>query len=155
MSGTVKTDAQAVSPTSTAKAAFQARGADVGNLMTLIQAHAIDLIALTKQVIAIHPADGVLSATVNAAGSGGTNGLVTITGTTGTGTKFTARGLIAAGALTGPLTIVSSGSYTVDPTSLVAEPVTGGSLTGATVGLTMSGDLAVLTSLNTILGELL
>jgi hypothetical protein len=152
---TVKADALAVAPTITAKAAIQARGADAGNLLSLLQGHAVDMIYLVKQIIALHPADSVLSATVNAAGSGGTNGVAIVTGTTGTGTKFQARGVIASGALTGPLTILNAGAYTVDPTSLTAEPVTGSSLTGATVGLTMSGDLAVLTSLNAILSELL
>jgi hypothetical protein len=152
---TVKADTIAVSPTSTAKAAIQSRGADAGNLLTLLQGHAADMIALVKQVISLHPADSVLSATVNAGGSGGTNGLATITGTTGTGTKFQARGLIVSGALTSPLQIVTPGSYTTDPTSLVAEPVTGGGLTGAIVGIAMSGDLAVLNSMNSILSELL
>jgi hypothetical protein len=110
--------------------------------------------ATLKQIIKYHPNDSVLTATVNAAGSGGTNGPVTITGTTGTGTKFQARGVIAGGALTGPLTITNAGSYTVDPTSLTAEPVTGGSLTGATVALTMSGDNSVLSALSAILAEL-
>jgi hypothetical protein len=152
---TVKADTIAVSPTSTAKAVIQARGAAAGDLLNLIQGHAVDLINLVKSVIALHPADSVLSATVNAVGSGGTNGVAVITGTTGTGTKFQARGLIVSGALTSPLTIVTPGSYTTDPTSLVAEPVTGGGLTGATVGIAMSGDLAVLNSMNSILSELL
>ena len=152
---TVKADTLAVAPTITAKAAIQARGADAGNLLSLLQGHAVDMIALVKSIISLHPNDSVLSATVNAAGSGGANGIAIVTGTTGTGTKFQARGVIASGALTGPLTVVNAGSYTVDPTSLTAEPVTGGGLTGTTVGLTMSGDLAVLNSLNSILSQLL
>jgi hypothetical protein len=152
---TVKADTLALAPTITAKAAIQARGADAGNLLTLLQGHAVDMIALVKSIISLHPSDSVLSVNINAAGSGGTNGVVSVTGTTGAGTKFQARGVIASGSLTGPLTIVNAGSYTVDPTSLVAEPVTGGNLTGATVGLTMSGDLAVLNSLNSILSQLL
>lgn len=79
----------------------------------------------------------VISAAVVSGGSGGSNGAVTITGTTGTGTKFQATGTIAAGALTGALTVTVVGDYTTNPTSLSAEPVTGGSLSGATVSLAM------------------
>lgn len=78
-----------------------------------------------------------ISAVVNAGGSGGSNGAVTITGTTGTGTKFQATGTISGGALTGALTVTVVGDYSVNPTSLAAEPVTGGSLAGATVTLVM------------------
>jgi hypothetical protein len=123
--------------------------------MGLLQSHAVDMLTLAKQIILLHPGDSVLAATVNAAGSGGTNGVTTITGTSGSGVKFQARGLIVAGALSGPLTIVTGGNYSVDPTTPSAEPVTGGGLVGATVGLTLSGDLAVLTSLNAVLAELL
>jgi hypothetical protein len=80
----------------------------------------------------------VENATVNAGGTGGTPGAVVVTGTTGTGTKFQANGIISAG---GVLTSITSmqveGVYTVNPTSLTAEPVTGGGLTGATLALTM------------------
>lgn len=79
----------------------------------------------------------VISATVNAGGSGGSNGAVTITGTTGTGTPFQATGTISGGALTGALVVTVAGDYTVNPTSLAAEPVTGGSLSGATVTVVM------------------
>ena len=88
-----------------------------------------------------------VSAVVNAGGSGGTNGAVTITGTTGTGTKFQATGTIVGNALVGPLTITVAGNYTVGPTSLTSEPITGGSLTGATVTLQMGAlTLSVLTA---------
>lgn len=79
----------------------------------------------------------VVSATVNAAGSGGTNGTQTVTGTTGTGTKFTASVTVAGGAITAVLSITLRGSYSVNPTSLAAEPVTGGSVTGATLAVVM------------------
>lgn len=80
----------------------------------------------------------VVSAAVVAGGTGGTPGAVTIIGTTGTGTKFHATGTISAGGvLTGALVITVPGDYTVNPTSLAAEPVTGGGLTGATVSLVM------------------
>lgn len=80
----------------------------------------------------------VITAAVVAGGTGGTPGAVTITGTTGTGTKFQATGTITAGGiLSGALTVTVAGDYTVNPTSIAAEPVTGGSLTGTTVILTM------------------
>ena len=82
----------------------------------------------------------VTGATVVAGGTGGTPGAVTITGTTGTGTKFQATGTISGGgALTGPLVVTVAGSYTADPTDYTDEPVTGGSLSGATVFLTLAG----------------
>lgn len=78
----------------------------------------------------------VMTAVVNAGGTGGTNGAVTITGTTGTGTKFQATGTIAGNALTGPLVVTVAGDYTVAPT-IAGDAITGGSLTGATVTLVM------------------
>jgi hypothetical protein len=151
---TALADLKAVTPTATAKTAFATKGASLSVMLVSIQQDVAELQQKIKQVIADHPNDSVLSATVNAGGSGGTNGNVTITGTTGTGVRFTARGTISGGALTGALTIVNAGSYTTDPTSLTAEPVTGGNLTGASVGLTMSGDTANLTSLSNILAAL-
>lgn len=71
-------------------------------------------------------------------GTGGTPGPVTITGTTGTGTQFQATGVISAGGvLVGALTVTVRGQYTVNPTNLNIEPVTGGGLTGATVRVIM------------------
>ncbi len=71
-------------------------------------------------------------------GTGGTPGRTTFTGTTGTGTKFTCIGTInGAGNLTGALTLVNAGNYTVNPTSISSEPITGGGLTGATVSIAM------------------
>lgn len=77
-----------------------------------------------------------LTATVVAGGTGGTNGAVTVTGTTGTGTKFQATGTITGNALAGPLVVSVAGDYTALPSTLAAEPVTGGSLSGCTVALT-------------------
>lgn len=80
----------------------------------------------------------VMSAVVASGGADGTPGPVVVTGTTGTGTKFTATGTINGdGELEGDLSVTLAGDYTVNPTSLSAEPVTGGSLTGATVTLVM------------------
>lgn len=80
---------------------------------------------------------GVLSCSVVAGGTGGTNGAVTIVGTTGTGIKFQATGQITGGVLSGALTVSNTGLYSTNPTSLTAEPVVGGGLTGATVALTL------------------
>ncbi len=79
----------------------------------------------------------VASATIVGAGTGGVNGACTVTGTTGTGTKFQASGTVTANALdtTIPLTIAVAGSYTVNPTTPTVEPVTGCSLTGATLNI--------------------
>jgi hypothetical protein len=79
----------------------------------------------------------VVSATVAAGGSGGTNGTQTVTGTTGTGTKFQASVTVAGGAITAVLSISVAGSYTANPTTLTAEPVTGASLTGAQLSVVM------------------
>ena len=151
---TVKTDVIAVTPTTTALNTFQVAGVNANGLLAALKLQAGEMSILLKSIIKLYPNDSVLTATVNTGGSGGTNGPATITGTTGTGTKFTAKGNITGGALAGALIITNPGSYTVDPTSLTAEPVTGGSLTGATVGLTISGDSSVLNSLMTILSEL-
>ena len=81
----------------------------------------------------------VVSVVINAVGSGGTPGLTTFTGTTGTGTKFQFTATIAGdGTLTGATpTLTVAGDYTVNPSSLTSEPITGGSLTGATVTIKM------------------
>lgn len=81
---------------------------------------------------------GAGAAAVAAGGASGTPGAVTVVGTTGTGTKFQATGTInGGGALVGPLVVTVRGAYSALPTSLVAEPVTGGGLVGATVSLQM------------------
>jgi len=152
---TLHSDIAALAPTVTAKTVFAAKGINLAGSLASIQQDVVELQAKIKQIVALHPNDSVLSATVNAGGSGGTNGQVTtITGTTGTGTKFQAKGVISGGALTAITSITNAGSYTTDPTSLTAEPIVGGGLSSATVGLTMSGDLAVLTSLSALLAEL-
>jgi hypothetical protein len=70
-------------------------------------------------------------------GSGGTPGPVVLTGTTGTGTPFQVNGVIGAGGdLVSVGSIINPGSYTVNPNVLPAhEPVTGGGLVGAEVGV--------------------
>jgi hypothetical protein len=80
----------------------------------------------------------VASASVAVAGSGGTDGSQTVTGTTGTGTKFEATVTISGGAIASVDAISVAGSYTVNPTSLTNEPVTGAGLTGAQLALEMA-----------------
>ncbi len=102
-----------------------------------------DTITLTGGTVVTPPVitvvtTNVTSASVNAAGSGGTPGSATVTGTTGTGTKFQASVTIGSGGSISSVDAISlPGSYTVNPTSLSAEPVTGGGLTGATLSITM------------------
>ena len=96
----------------------------------------------------------VVSAIVNAVGSGGTPGAVTLVGTTGTGTKWqgtttiAAGGTLTAGAV---VTITVVGNYTATPT-IAGDTITGGSLTGATVTLIM-GAAATVTMTNTTAGS--
>lgn len=92
----------------------------------------------TAAVLSITDTKAV-SGTVAAAGSGGSNGACTVTGTTGTGTKAQFSGTVSGGVLTGPLTVAVAGDYTVNPTSIAAEPVTGCTLTGAQVNMVMGG----------------
>lgn len=80
----------------------------------------------------------VVSATIAAAGTGGTPGAATVTGTTGTGTKFQAAVTIGVGGdITSVDSISLAGSYTANPTTIAAEPVTGGGLTGAQLNVVM------------------
>lgn len=79
----------------------------------------------------------VVSATIAAGGTGGTPGTQTVTGTTGTGTKFQASVTVSGGGvITAILSITVAGNYTVPP-NIAAEPVTGASLTGATLNLSL------------------
>ena len=88
----------------------------------------------------------VLAAAVVAGGTGGTNGTQTVTGTTGTGTKFQASVTIAGNAITAVLSILVAGVYSVNPTSLASEPVTGAGLTGARLSLATGIDTFTLTT---------
>lgn len=97
--------------------------------------------AFVEQATVQVTATQVLNATVVSGGTGGTPGAATITGTTGTGTKFQASVTISSGgALVSINAITVNGVYTENPTNLSAEPVTGGSLSGATVSLVMSAE---------------
>jgi hypothetical protein len=66
---TVKADIVAVLPTANAKAVVSAKGADINGLMTLLQQHAIEMQALVKQVIALHPGGGGDAANLTALNS--------------------------------------------------------------------------------------
>lgn len=88
----------------------------------------------------------VTSATVAAGGAGGTNGTQTVTGTTGTGTKFQARVTVAANAITAVLSISVAGDYTANPTVAAAEPVAGAGLAGAQLNVSMGVLTAAVTT---------
>lgn len=94
-----------------------------------VQTTAAQLTVLTTQIGAIP--------TIVSAGTGGTDGTATLTGTTGTGTKFQVNATISGGAITAINFIVSNGDYTVNPATPASEPVTGGALTGAVLGIEM------------------
>jgi hypothetical protein len=83
----------------------------------------------------------VVAVAANGAGSGGVDGACVLTGTTGVGASglglFSANATISGGAITAVGSIVNAGIYTTNPTSLAAEPVTGCSLVGGTLALTM------------------
>ena len=84
---------------------------------------------------------------VNAAGTGGTPGTATVTGTTGTGTKFQANVTIGGGGSITSVNYISvPGSYSVNPTTITAEPVTGGGLTGATLNLLLGPNTVTVTT---------
>lgn len=77
----------------------------------------------------------VIAAELGYEGSGGTPGTAVVTGTTGTGTKFQANVTInGSGQMSAVNSIVTGGSYTVNPTFISGfydEPVTGGGLSNA------------------------
>jgi len=84
-------------------------------------------------------AANVAAWTIAAAGTyTGTTGAITVTGTTGTGIKFQANVTATNGSgITAINSITVPGAYTVNPTTLTAEPVTGANLTGATLSIRM------------------
>jgi hypothetical protein len=92
----------------------------------------------------------VQNAAIFAAGTGGTNGTQTVTGTTGTGTKFQLSVTVAGGSITAINSVPLAGAYTVLPSNLNNEPVTGAGLTGAAVTLAMTSavSLAAITTEN-------
>jgi|GEM_PF-6842706 len=87
----------------------------------------------------------VHSATVAAAGSGGTDGTCTVSGTSGVTSPFalfTAPVTISGGGISAVNAIADNGVYTANPT-LLGESVAGCGLIGATLNLTMGVLLAV------------
>ena len=58
MAGTALTDLNAISLTTTAKAAASVKGVDIAALVALAKTHAIELAALLKQIVAVHPSTG-------------------------------------------------------------------------------------------------
>lgn len=72
------------------------------------------------------------------AGSGGTPGGVVLTGVSGTGTKFQLNATIGSdGTLSNLVSLITAGSYTVNPSTPASTAVSGGGLTGATLHVTM------------------
>lgn len=63
--------------------------------------------------------------TIVAGGSGGTDGSVTLIGTTGRGDYFRLSGTISGGALTAITAITKTGAYFTNPTNPADEPVVG------------------------------
>lgn len=99
-------------------------------------------VAMIRQV-PVPSAGMVNTATVVSAGTGGTPGMQLLTGTTGTGTKFTAYAYVgASGSIVGPVLIWNQGNYSVNPSNLNDEPVTGGGLSGAALALVMGAGSA-------------
>jgi hypothetical protein len=48
----------AIVPTANAKSVVQAKGVQINDLMQLLQQHAIEMQAIVKQVISLHPTGG-------------------------------------------------------------------------------------------------
>lgn len=84
--------------------------------------------------------NAVRGATIVSAGSGGTPGAATLTGTTGTGTQFQIAATIGAGGTVIALGAVTvPGNYSVLPAVIGNEPMTGGGLTGCALSLSVIG----------------
>ncbi len=91
----------------------------------------------TTAVVSVSRTKVVATPTIVNGGSGGTDGTQTVTGTTGTGTKFQASVTVAGGIITAVLSLTVAGSYLANPTTPGAEPVTGASLVGAQLGVVL------------------
>jgi len=63
---TVKSEASAFTPTANARAVAQARGVDIAVLMQLLQQQAIEMQALLKEIIKVHPVGGCDAANLTA-----------------------------------------------------------------------------------------
>jgi hypothetical protein len=98
----------------------------------------VTTVKYTQTVAAVQNANGSGGAT----NTGATSGSCQVQGTTGAGPqKFTVNVTLTSGAISAIGTFVNQGSYTTNPTSLAAEPVTPVNgctgLSGATLALTM------------------
>ena len=73
-----------------------------------------------------------------AGGTGGVDGTIQFTGTTGTGVFFTAFGLVVGGIMRAITSLDNGGRYNTNPTNLANEPCyAGGGLTGLVISMTM------------------
>lgn len=100
----------------------------------------------TSGVLGVATTQIIGAPTIAAAGTfTGTTGVYNVTGTTGTGTKFSVAVTLTNGSgITAVGGIVSGGSYTVNPTTLTNEPVAWTGLTGGALSITMGiGTLSV------------
>ncbi len=116
-----------------------------GDTITLtggtVTTNAIGTVIATSAVSATQTANGSSGAT----NTGVTSGACQVQGTTGTGVKFILNTTLTAAAISAIGTFVNKGQYTVNPTTLTAEPVTPTNgctgLTGATVNVVMGGKI--------------
>lgn len=85
--------------------------------------------------------DTVISASIVNQGTGGTPGPVVLTGTTGTGTLFQINATVGPlGGVVSLGSIVVGGPYSILPTNVANEPVTGsGGVVGCTLNLSFTG----------------
>lgn len=102
---------------------------------------------ISAPIVTVSTTQVLATPTITAAGTGGTPGTAIVTGTTGTGTKFQANVTInGGGAIASVDSLVIGGNYTVNPSSIAAEPVTGGGLSGAQLSVKMGVNSISLTS---------
>lgn len=88
----------------------------------------------------------VVAAAIVSGGSGGTDGTQTVTGTTGTGTRFQASVTVSDGAITDIVSITTAGDYTANPANIGSEHVTGAGLSGAALSVTLGVLTAAITT---------
>lgn len=101
----------------------------------------------TPAVVTVNTTKVVALPTIVNAGAGGTPGPATVVGTTGTGTPFQAMVTIdGGGVIISVDALTVAGSYTVNPTVPAAEPVTGGGLVGAELGVVLGVSSIALTT---------
>jgi hypothetical protein len=174
---TVKSDAVAITPTANAKSVSVAKGSQFTDMMTLVASRASELQTLVKETIKLHPpttrsvtVGGTAHTgdllTLNITPSGGS--LVALTYTMASGDTLQSAAINLATSVNGNAALQFGGvtatapaagvfnlSYGLTPT--VSASVTGGGATTTlTVGSASGGaDATNLTSLNTLLGELL